>query len=307
MLNKFEFFRKKVYIKYVDESGVFCNSISSAIPQTVVANAVRAHMERGGKTKKAAIIGFDGARADGIVPVVKSNYDKYINHAKYSALEDLKSHGGIFLSYTGGDRTCKQETSTPQGWAAMITGEWAKVTGVYSPCDVLKNTDTVLTEYAKKGKKTVFKSAWPVHFEVTYKEEIRKAGENNLSVQFNQIEDNDDILTEEMIKSVTTDNCDISFCIFELPDHTGHETKMGFWNHNPQYLKAITQCDKNAYKIIKAIEGRETYNDEDWLIIISSDHGGHLTTHGRQFYSDKIIFIAANKKEYFLLNGRAGS
>lgn len=299
MLNKFEYFKKKAYTKYVEESRIFCNSISSAIPQTAVAKAVRAHMESDGKTKKVAIIGFDGARADGIVPVVKSNYDKYISRAKYSGLEELKSQGGIFLSYTGGDKACKQETSTPQGWAAMLTGEWAKVTGVYSPRDVLESNDTVLMEYAKKDKKTVFNAIWETHFDTTYKEEIRKAKEQNLPIEFNKIEDNDDILTEEMIKSVTTDNCDISFCIFELPDHTGHETKMGFWNENPQYVKAITECDKNAYKIIKAIEGRETYNDEDWLIIISSDHGGHRTTHGRQLYSDKIIFVATNKTEYF--------
>lgn len=299
MLNKFEYLKKNTYVKYVEESGIFCNTVSSAVPQTAVAKAVKKHMESDGKRKKAVIIGFDGARADALVPIVKSNYDKYINSAKYSALEELKSQGGILLSYTGGDKDCKQETSTPQGWAAMLTGEWAKVTGVYSPRDVLTNTDTVLTEFAKKGKKSVFNAIWEPHFDTTYKEEIRKAKEQNLPVEFNRIEDNDDILTEKMINSVTTDDCDISFCIFELPDHTGHETKPGFWNGNPQYVKAVTECDKNAYKIINAVKARKTYNDEDWLIIISSDHGGHRTTHGRQFYSDKMIFIATNKKEYF--------
>lgn len=299
MLNKFEYLKKNTYVKYVEESGIFCNTVSSAVPQTAVAKAVKKHMESDGKRKKAVIIGFDGARADALVPIVKSNYDKYINSAKYSALEELKSQGGIFLSYTGGDKDCKQETSTPQGWAAMLTGEWAKVTGVYSPRDVLTNTDTVLTEFAKKGKKSVFNAIWGPHFDTTYREEIRKAKEQNLPVEFNRIEDNDDILTEKMINSVTTEDCDISFCIFELPDHTGHETKPGFWNGNPQYVKAVTECDKNAYKIINAVKARKTYNDEDWLIIISSDHGGHRTTHGRQFYSDKMIFIATNKKEYF--------
>lgn len=299
MLNKFEYLKKNTYVKYVEESGIFCNTVSSAVPQTAVAKAVKKHMESDGKRKKAVIIGFDGVRADALVPIVKSNYDKYINSAKYSALEELKSQGGIFLSYTGGDKDCKQETSTPQGWAAMLTGEWAKVTGVYSPRDVLTNTDTVLTEFAKKGKKSVFNAIWEPHFDTTYKEEIRKAKEQNLPVEFNRIEDNDDILTEKMINSVTTEDCDISFCIFELPDHTGHETKPGFWNGNPQYVKAVTECDKNAYKIINAVKARKTYDDEDWLIIISSDHGGHRTTHGRQFYSDKMIFIATNKKEYF--------
>lgn len=297
MLNKLEYLKRKKYIEFVEKSNVFCNTTASAIPQTAVAKAVRRHMESGGKTKKVAIIGFDGARADTVVHLVKSDYDKFIFSSKYSALEKLKADGGIFLAYTGGDKNCRQETSTPQGWAAMITGKWAKETGIYTPKDVLEKEKSVLFEYAEKGKKTVFNAIWPVHFDTTYKEEIKKS--ENLPLQFVMTEDNDDILTEQMIKSVTTDNCDISFCIFELPDHTGHTTKQGFWNENPQYVKALYGCDKNAYKIICAIESRETYNDEDWLIIISSDHGGHRTTHGRQFLSDKIIFIATNKAEYF--------
>ncbi len=299
MLNNFEYFKKKQYVKYVEESGVFKNTIDTSIPQTHIAKVIRKHMESDGKIKKVALIGFDGARGDSIVPLVKGNYDKYIFKSKYSALEELKSQGGIYLSYTGGEKNCKQETSTPQGWAAMITGKWAKETGVYTPRDVLENHKTVLLEYAEKGKKTAFNAIWPVHFEVTYKNEVALSKNPELQLQYNFVEDNDDILTEQMVKSVTADDCDISFCIFELPDHTGHETKPGFWNQNPQYVKAVSSCDKNAYAIIKAIESRETYKNEDWLIIISSDHGGHRTTHGRQMYSDKIIFIATNKSEYF--------
>ncbi len=299
MTNKFEYFKKKKYTKYVEESGIFKNTIATAIPQIQVAKAIRAHMESDGKIKKVALIGFDGARGDSIVPLVKGNYDKYIFKSKYSGLEELKAQGGLYLSFTGGEKSCRQETSTPQGWAAMLTGKWAKETGIYTPRDVLENSKTVLLEYAEKCKKTAFNAIWPVHFEVTYKNEVALSKNTDLPLEYNFIEDNDDILTEQMVKSVTTDNCDISFCIFELPDHTGHETKMGFWNNNSQYVKAVSNCDKNAHTIIKAIESRETYEDEDWLIIISSDHGGHRTTHGRQLYSDKIIFIATNKCEYF--------
>ncbi|MGN1160607.1 MAG: alkaline phosphatase family protein [Candidatus Fimenecus sp.] len=298
MFLKPEYKNEKAYSKYVDESGVFSNKLCNALPQTVVAKAVRAHMDCGGKTKKVAVIGFDGARADSLVPVVKSNYDPYITRTKYSALEELKEQGGIYLCYTGGEKGETQETSTPQGWATLLTGKWAKETGIYSN-ETLTKEKTFLYEYAEKGKKTVFNGIWPVHFTHTYKAEAEKGKKENLPVEFYQCEDNDDILTEKMIKSVTEDNCDISFCILELPDHMGHETKGGFNNKNPQYVKAVTLCDKNAYKIIKAIESRPTYEDEDWLIIISADHGGHLRRHGTQLITDRTVFIASNKKEYF--------
>lgn len=298
MLNRLEFLNKKKYASFVNDSGAFDNMLTDALPQTVVAKALRAHMESGGKRKKAAIIGFDGARADAAVMLVKSSYDKYITAAKYSALEKLRAKGGLYLCYTGGEKGALQETSTPQGWATLLTGKWAKDTGIYSQ-ETLEKYETVLLEYARKGKKTVFNSAWPVHFSHTYKSEIAKGKAKNLPIEFNQTEDNDDKITAQMIKSVTEDECDISFCIFELPDHTGHETALGFWNKNPLYVKAVTCCDKNAYKIIEAIESRPAYGDEDWLIIISADHGGHMTTHGRQRVTDRTVFIAANKSEYF--------
>ncbi len=300
MFNNFEFLRKRKFKNHVEKSGIFANNIETAIPQTEVANAIRKHMNSDGKTKKVALIGFDGARGDSIIPLMKTSYDNYFYKSKYSALEQLKEQGDIFLSFTGGGKGSRQETSTPQGWAAMFTGKWAKETGVYSPRDILTKYQTVILEYAEKGKKTSFNAIWPTHFEVTFKDEIRQSKEKGLPAEYNMYDDNDDLLTEEMIKAINTRNCDISFCIFEMPDHMGHETKGGFWNKNPQYVKALFNCDKNAYEIIKAIEGRKTYNDEDWLIIISSDHGGHGRFHGRQFYSDKIIFIATNKPEYFI-------
>lgn len=297
IFKKAEFKNEKAYKKYVDESGVFRNTVDEALPQTAVADAVRAHMESGGKTKKVAIIGFDGARADSVAMTVKSAYDPYISASKYSALEQLKGEGGIFVAFTGGENGNTQDTSTPQGWATMLTGKWGRDTGVIKFMDKMTKANTVLYEYAKKGKKTVFNAIWPTHFTDTYINEIEKAKSESLPVEYFMCEDNDDILTERMIKSVTEDSCDISFCILEQPDHLGHEK--GFGNKYPYYVKAVATCDRNAYAIIKAIEGRPTYGEEDWLIIISSDHGGHLKGHGSQYITDRTIFIATNKPKYF--------
>lgn len=296
IFKKTEFKNARAYKKLVGESGIFKNSVDGALPQTVIAKAVRAHLQSSGKTKKVAIIGFDGARADAIPMIVKSSCDPNISEAKYSALEKLKKEGGLYTAYTGGKET-KQDTSTPQGWATVLTGKWGSENGVVKFTDRMPKADTFLYEYAKQGKKTVFNAIWPVHFTDTYINEIETAKNEKLPAEYFMCEDNDDILTEKMIKSVTEDDCDISFCIMELPDHAGHET--GFGNRNPLYVKAVTLCDKNAYKIISAIESRPAYGEEDWLIIITSDHGGHLRGHGSQYITDRTIFIASNKTEYF--------
>lgn len=287
---------EKAYKKFVDGSMIFKNTVDTAIPQTSVADAVRKHMN-GGDNKKAAIIGFDGARADSIPMIVKSKYDPFINESKFSGLEKMKKDGAVFVAFTGGKNGNTQDTSTPQGWATMLTGKWSNDTGVVKFLDKMTKANTVLYEYAEKGKKTVFNAIWETHFDTTYINEINKIKETGVPCEYFRSEDNDDILTDKMIKSVTEDDCDISFCILEQPDHIGHDS--GFGNDNPFYVKAVTQCDKNAYAIIEAIENRETYENEDWLIIITSDHGGHLKGHGSQNIADRTIFIATNKPEYF--------
>ena len=65
------------------------------------------------------------------------------------------------------------------------------------------------------------------------------------------------------------------------------------------YIKAIEHCDKNAYLVNEAMESRPTFNEEDWLIIITTDYGGHLRNHGSQCFTDRTLFIATNKPKLF--------
>lgn len=297
--NNREYRKKKDYIAFVEESKAFCNSFDEAIPATTIAKAVRKHMESDGKTKKVAIIGFDGARADCVVPIIKTEYDKYCNTEQFSLLQKLADKGGLFMSYIGGVKGNLQNTSTPPGWATVLTGTWFDQHRVDWDGILDEKVPTVLMEYALKGKKTVFNAIWDKHFNVTYSREIAKCERENLPLEYYRCENNDDLLAEKMIKSVTTDDCDISFCIFEYPDHTGHCSQYGFWKQNLLYIKAIAHCDKNAYLVNQAIESRPTYEDEDWLIIVTSDHGGHLRGHGSQCFTDRTVFIGTNKPELF--------
>jgi|GEM_PF-2843176 len=40
---------------------------------------------------------------------------------------------------------------------------------------------------------------------------------------------------------------------------------------------------------------RSTYAEEDWLIIISTDHGGTETGHGGQTAFERMTWLACNK------------
>ena len=50
--------------------------------------------------------------------------------------------------------------------------------------------------------------------------------------------------------------------------------------------------------IVKSLENRESVKSEDWLIIITSDHGGLKRKHGGQSESEKTIPIILNGSRF---------
>lgn len=285
----------KKYINFVQSSGIFDNSFKKAYPQTIVADMVREHLYKNNseKKKRVLIYGFDGARADTLAFLATDN-EKFVKE-KFSAVAGLKKEGGLYLSYAGGDKDRKethQSTSTQQGWCSILTGCWGNVNGVVHHETKKDSVPTVLLEGAEKGLSSVFASIWPDHFTVTYKNEIAYSKKNNLPVEFSHIVDENQ-LQDKMIEAIDN-GTDIIFGINEFPDAMGHST--GFSNSNPKYVLSLVSADRYAAELIEHIKVRKEYADEDWLIIITSDHGGHGRGHGSQKITDRTTFIATNKK-----------
>ena len=286
---------RQAYQKRIEAGGVFLNTMETALPQTAVARAVRRHMESGGtKRKKVMIIGFDGARADCCCALCDTGSAHFA--PMYSGVQCVKNAGGMLLSYAGGELESPQKTLTQQGWAAILTGCWSQVNGVVE-FDVLTGAETVLMEYARKGKKTAFYGIWPHHFEVTYSAEMERAKRENRPCRYVQCAD-DEELKSRMIEAAGSD-LDVTIGILEAPDNAGHGTPLGFWGQNPEYMRALFYCDHCAYAILKAIEARPTYKEEDWLVVITSDHGGHLRDHGSQDVRDRTTFVVSNRMDVF--------
>ncbi len=285
----------KKYLARLDTQGVFNNTTKTALPQTVFADAVRKHFKKqNGKTPKALLIGFDGARADAMHLLFESTDEKITGGlfvSAYSAVQALKAEGGLYLSYAGGESDSRQETSTAQGWAAILTGVWGAENGVLRHLPLKTNCPTVLRELAMQGKKSAFLAEWPDHFTITYKDEIEIAKREKLPLVFQQYRD--DRALETAFSEQIADGTDCIFGIFETPDYNGHAT--GFSLENPRYAAGICRLDTVAYRLAEAVKRRPTYRDEDWLIMITSDHGGHGLRHGTQKQFDRMTFIASNK------------
>ena len=160
---------EKDYVQAVQVSGIFENTCAAAYPQTVTARLMREHFTDidCGRRKKALIIGFDGARADGMLNLVKSRDPKLAvtnEDSRLSAVCALKKQGGLYLTYAGGepgDRATRQETSTAPGWASILTGHWARENGVHGMDTLKAEYPTVLLELARRGISACFYGLWP--------------------------------------------------------------------------------------------------------------------------------------------------
>ena len=86
---------------------------------------------------------------------------------------------------------------------------------------------------------------------------------------------------------------DFVFGILENPDINGHDR--GFGDSNYRYVAGVCNLDRLSYKLLTRIKMRKTFDEEDWLVIIASDHGGHSTRHGSQYITDKTTFLAISK------------
>ncbi|MEG0545972.1 MAG: hypothetical protein RR552_02175 [Oscillospiraceae bacterium] len=294
------FFGKKKkdadYIKRINKNGVFDNSFDDALPQTTVAKEVRKHFEsENQKHKKALIIALDGARADSMLCIVKSD-DMAVTgdncDSPYSGVCELKKEGGLYLSYAGAEVSSPQETSTAQGFASILTGEWGVKNGVIKHTTLNDNCPTVLREYAEKGISASFLAIWPDHFNITYKNEVAIAKAGKIPLEYKQF--TKDLELHKALKDHIKGDTDIIFGIYEGPDINGHTSSFSLSNY--RYTVAVMDGDSLSYELIEEVKKRKTYPEEDWLIIITSDHGGHNRGHGTQMIDDRMTFLATNKK-----------
>ena len=274
----------------------FENTLETAISQTALYDVIKNHftsdLPEGKTEKKAIVIGFDGCRADVLNLVGSEN----------SAISTLMSEGAsINLTYCGGvnyPEVNTQDTSTAPGWCSILTGQWADVHGITGN-DITKNLDTKTLMTSLTEEKIIdsasFITKWAGHFsrdKATYLLEKEYCEENNLNVAFNKCK-NDEASHDFVLGEVSKEDCaDFIFVIYEPNDSTGHGK--GFSYNNPEYQSAFIQSDSYAYETLSAIRERESYETEDWLIIITSDHGGIKKEHGGESIQERMTFAIMN-------------
>mgnify|MGYP006088582557 FL=1 len=82
------------------------------------------------------------------------------------------------------------------------------------------------------------------------------------------------------------------FIHFDDVDYAGHG--YGFSPDVPQYISAIEVADAHVGVVLSALYSRPNYAQEDWLIIVTHDHGGVGYSHGGTSMEHRnVSFIAS--------------
>lgn len=287
--------KKKSYINSVNAKGIFDNTFETAYPQTVVAEVILNHFKKSSKKPKCLYIGWDGCRTDAMKYIVKSDDEKisgYNDAAFFSAVNCVKKCGGLYTAYVGGEPSAPQETSTAQGWATALCGKWMKKQWRYGiEWSLDDDYPTVMKVLANQNYKSSFTAIWPVHFDNTYLNEINYAEKESLPMYYYKAET--DLELHGILLERINSSDDFIFGIYEYPDENGHGT--GFGDDNYRYVAGICSLDRLSYLLLEEIKKRKSFDEEDWLIVIGSDHGGHLTRHGTQRIEDRGAFLALSK------------
>lgn len=96
----------------------------------------------------------------------------------------------------------------------------------------------------------------------------------------------DEKLLAWLKKIILTTDTDLIMGVFDRVDEAGHAH--GFYS-NDDYLDAITAVDK----LIKSLIEATSSTDDEWLYIITSDHGGHRIlfrgAHDRRYDEDEVV------------------
>ncbi len=88
----------------------------------------------------------------------------------------------------------------------------------------------------------------------------------------------DNSIATQLATDLANQQMDAVTIVIDAPDAAGHG--YGFHPSIPQYVAAMNQSDAWLGTIMDAIFARTNYAEEDWMVILSTDHAGSGYGHG---------------------------
>ncbi|MBQ9429915.1 MAG: alkaline phosphatase family protein [Kiritimatiellae bacterium] len=233
----------------------------------------------GAKRPKALVVMLDGWRADtvsnGLTPNIK-------------ALADGKWQPGYKGAWSLSASTVRDGTTeSAPNHVAIATGMTAGKTKImWNPDLISRGTSAnhlptwlVRLTKARKDLKALHIFRWYADLRLS----------PDYGVQF--IFDRDDANAKTLAKMLSfPDAPDAIMWYIDSPDHGGHNH--GFYPYSAEYKEVVRESDGYVGEVLAAIAARPTFAEEDWLVVVTADHGGWERYHGQsstQCYTIPLI------------------
>jgi len=257
---------------------------------------------KGSKTPKAVFIIVDGIAGD------------VIQTLNPPVLAAISKEGGFTLAHVGGGKASYSETPTISavGYNSLLTGTWVNKHNVWDNDIAAPNYNYWnLFRIAKQSNpalKTAVFSTWEDNRTKLIGEGLEQAGNVSVDFKFDGLEHDtikfphdtsrvfiqriDEAVSDEAARVISSEGPDLSWVYLEFTDDMGHK-----FGDSPQFHDAIMRADKQIGKVWDAIKERESKFNEDWLIVITTDHGRDAQTghnHGGQSDRERLTWIVTN-------------
>ncbi len=234
------------------------------------------------RTPKVLVIGIDGVRPDVLSEVPTPNLDQLIAEGTFSD-----------RAQTG------RPTVSGPGWSSLLIGVWPDKHGVIDNEFVGKRYDRYpdfLTriEQVRSELNTFAAADWlPLIADTAGGPVIGSAPDVRFIVDGYTLgwAAADSAVVDVATRHLREDDPDAAFVYLGNPDEVSHATR----SIGTEYRAAIALADAHVGELLAAVRARPSYDRENWLILVSTDHGRRADGgHGEDSVEESTIFYIAS-------------
>ena len=220
-------------------------------------------------SSRVLVIGIDGLRPDALRTARTENLDSLVDQGCISETTQIL-----------GKRYRDSDTVSGPGWSSFLTGVWADKHGVNDNRFGGKNYTryphffALLKQQFPAARTGSFVDWEPIDTHIVSHADVRKvfpAGGVESYVEM------DAKIVNAASEFLVGDDPHATMVYFGAVDETGH--RHGFHPSVNEYITAIETVDQHVGRLLKAVRGRPRYAEENWLVLVSTDHGGRGTGH----------------------------